>query len=235
MICHHYKCIFVHIPKNAGQSVEHVFLNLIGLNWRTRAPLLLRYNDNPDLGPERLAHLTAEQYVSCKHAPQDMFDEYFKFAFVRNPWDRMVSFYKYLGYDNKMEFNIFVKEHFIRKIQQRVWWFVRPQTDYIYKDEGHQLVDFIGRFESLQSDFDIVCQKIGLPATLLPRVNVSEKKGPGMTVESGLMKLFEEIKYVLNLRTIPSFNSYRDYYSQESIDLVAEFYKRDVQLLSYDF
>ncbi|WP_422127914.1 sulfotransferase family 2 domain-containing protein [Vibrio hannami] len=101
MISHHHKCIFVHIPKNAGQSVEHVFLNLLGLNWETRAPLLLRYNDKPELGPPRLAHLKANEYVRYNYLTQEMFDDYFKFAFVRNPWSRTVSMYKYLGYSKK--------------------------------------------------------------------------------------------------------------------------------------
>ena len=63
MISHHQKCVFVHIPKNAGQSIEHVFINLLELTWETRAPLLLRRNEHPELGPLRLAHLKAEEYV----------------------------------------------------------------------------------------------------------------------------------------------------------------------------
>ena len=103
MICHHYKCVFVHIPKNAGQSIEHVFLNLLNLTWETRAPLLLRCNDRLELGPPRLAHLKADEYVRYNYLTQEMFNDYFKFSFVRNPWSRIISIYKYLGFNKKCD------------------------------------------------------------------------------------------------------------------------------------
>ena len=59
MISHRHQCVFVHVPKTAGISIEHVFLAQYGLTWDERAPLLLRFNPDPALGPERLGHLTA--------------------------------------------------------------------------------------------------------------------------------------------------------------------------------
>src|SRR5437764_11835271 len=97
MISHKYRTIFVHIPKTGGQSVENVFLTLHGLTWETREPLLLRPNSDRNLGPSQLAHLRAKEYVACGHIDQENFDSYFKFAFVRNPWERIVSGYHYYG------------------------------------------------------------------------------------------------------------------------------------------
>jgi hypothetical protein len=77
MLCHHDRCIFVHVPKTAGQSIEHVFLDRVGLTWETRAPLLLRPNDQPRLGPPRLAHLKAREYVACKYVTPEQFAGYF--------------------------------------------------------------------------------------------------------------------------------------------------------------
>jgi len=57
MICAQYRCLFVHVPKTAGMSIDQVFLELVGLTWKTRAPLLLGGNDDPKLGPPRLEHL----------------------------------------------------------------------------------------------------------------------------------------------------------------------------------
>ena len=233
MICHHTKCIFVHIPKNAGQSVEHVFLNLLGLTWETRAPLLLRYNDRPELGPPRLAHLKAEEYVRCKYVPQEMYDAYFKFTFVRNPWSRMVSIYKYSRYFERQEFKRFLTGVFKNKFWHEKRWFMGPQTDFIYSNDDTLLVDFVGRFEQLQSDFNQVCDRIGLPPTEVPHVNLSENTKPQPSLVP--KKLAKYLMYAAMKRNVPKFKRYHDYYDQESKELVAELYKRDIDLLGYEF
>ena len=54
VISHEHRCVFVHIPKCAGQSIETVFLEDLGLDWSNRSILLLRPNECPDIGPPRL-------------------------------------------------------------------------------------------------------------------------------------------------------------------------------------
>ena len=97
-----------------GPEHRDVLPGRIGLEWETRAPLLLRLNDVPALGPPRLAHLKAHEYVEKKWMTPAQFDEYFKFAFVRNPWDRIASFYRFLGFDRRCSFSRFVIEAFAR-------------------------------------------------------------------------------------------------------------------------
>lgn len=233
MISHHHKCIFIHIPKNAGQSVEHAFLEMLGLSWDLRAPLLLRFNDRPELGPPRLAHLKASEYVRYNYLTQDMFDRYFKFAFVRNPWSRIVSIYKYSGYNKKLDFKTFLLGPFKDKLYDENRWFVGPQADFIYGDNGRLLVDYVGRFEDLQNGFDSVCKSIGVPSTRLPHVNQSKNidQTPGKSYRSKLQRLLHARK----LGTISGYKNWRDYYCKESIDCVSRLYEKDVELFEYNF
>ena len=235
MISHHHKCIFVHIPKNAGQSIEHVFLNLLNLDWETRAPLLLRYNDRAELGPPRLAHLRAQEYVSYRYLSQELFEEYFKFTFVRNPWSRMVSIYKYLKFNQKYEFKSFLKNAFKNKVWRDDYWFVRPQSDFVCTEDGKLLVDFVGKFETLQEDFNDICTKIALAPIKIPHVNKSNVK-PKPSLHP--IRFIEYVNYQIsqiNLKQIPTFKKYQDYYDHESIEIVAELYKRDIELFGYKF
>ena len=230
MISHHHKAVFVHLPKNAGQSVEHVFLNLLDLTWETRAPLLLRRNDQPELGPPRLAHLKAHEYVKCKYMTQEMFDTYFKFAVVRNPWSRTVSMYKYLGYSHKCDFKTFITGVFKDSIFIEKHWFVGPQSDYVYADD-ELLVDLIIRFEELQKGFDQVCKKIQLPETKLPHVNESKKTKPAFNPRPA--ELLKNTYYQIKQKSIPRYKQYRDYYDQECIDLVGQLYQSDIIHFNY--
>lgn len=234
MICHHYKCIFIHIPKNAGQSIENVFLKLLGLTWETRAPLLLRENDNENLGPPRLAHLRAEEYLNYKYISEDLFDNYFKFTFVRNPWSRMISFYKYLGYSKKMDFKTFLVKHFETKIFKEKYWFVRPQVEYIYSSSGDLLVDFVGRFENLNEDFDKVCKRLSINNVKLPYINSSNNKIDKHKTYSieNLLKSFKSKKIVKN-NTI--CDSYQYFYDAETSAIVEGLYKKDIDVFGYTF
>lgn len=233
MICHHYKCLFVHIPKNAGQSIENVFLNLLDLKWETRAPLLLRHNDRPELGPPRLAHLKADEYVRFKYLSQEMFDDYFKFAFVRNPWSRMVSFYNYLGFNKKCDFKTFLVKEFKNRIFKDRFWFVGPQSDFLYSADGKLLVNYIGRFEDLQNGFDYVCKEINLPQTALPHVNKSKNSH---TLSSfNPKKVARNLLYRCKEKKISSYANYQDYYDIESKNCVADLYQKDIELFNYNF
>ena len=225
----------MHIPKNAGQSIEHVFVDLLDLKWRTRAPLLLRYNDRPELGPRGLDHMKAEDYVHFKYLTQEMFDEYFKFAFVRNPWSRTVSFYKYMKYSEKCDFKSYLFGEFKNSIFGNRRWYVGPQSDYIYSDDRKLLVDYVGRFEDLQNGFDSVCKEIGIPLTQLPHVNVSKSNSSSQVLSSNPKKMINNLMRIYKSRNIPNYKNYQEYYDKDSIDFVAKLYQKDIELFGYDF
>lgn len=230
MISDKYKCIFVHIPKVAGQSIEHVFLDLHGLTWDTREPLLLRLNNDPEQGPPRLGHLKASEYVSCGHISQVRFDSYFKFAFIRNPWSRLISFYKYLGYAERLTFSEFIYGEFMEKEWEANRWFVGPQYDYIFDEQGNQLVDYVGRFENLQKDFDYVCTQISIPETRLPFVNPATKERGAFRLIKNLVKKYSPFHV-----HIEAYDHYSKYYNDDTLNLVSELYAKDIETFGFEF
>ncbi|HEY1961498.1 MAG TPA: sulfotransferase family 2 domain-containing protein [Rhizomicrobium sp.] len=208
MISHKYRTIFVHIPKTGGQSVENVFLALHGLTWETREPLLLRPNKDREIGPAQLAHLRAKEYVACGHIDQAAFDSYFKFAFVRNPWDRLVSGFHYYakrGEKAGVTFPQYVQRVCTRGYKTRAH--DRPLVDFLLDEDGRMLVDFVGRFENFADDFGKVCDRLQLGEQQLPHVN----KGGG------------------------SRKRYQEYYDDRLRDLVAQTFAADIQRFGYTF
>lgn len=219
MISHEHKTVFVHVPKVAGQSVEMVFLNLLGLSWEQRTVLVMRRNPDPARGPERLAHLLASEYVDLGYIDQADFDAYFKFAFVRNPWARLVSEFEYRSRERR-PFAEFVEAEFtdIDGYSDHSRHII-PQSEYLYDSEGGILVDFVGRFETIARDFRAVANKLQLGVDDLPRKNVS-----------GLSRLQKLLG-----RKPKEKKPYQDYYDARLRDRVGEFYQRDIERFGYSF
>jgi len=233
VICDEHRCIFIHIPKNAGQSIETVFLRLVNLTWATRARLLLRANADPKLGPPRLAHLKAHEYVECGHLAQEKFRSYLKFAFVRNPWDRMVSIYKYMGLRKGLSFKEFLTGEFRNDIWKKQFWFVGPQIDFVCDQGGELVVNFLGRFESLQADFRTVCERLGLAVSKLPHVNKS--KGQKLREALKPCELRRRLQMFCAAKNLKVCRCYEDYYDEESKEIVAELYAKDIIRFGYGF
>lgn len=233
MICPQQRCLFIHIPKTAGQSVEHVFLALNGLSWATREALLLRANDDPAMGPPRLAHLTAGDYLRYGYLTPEQFQTYFKFAFVRNPWARMVSLYRHLSYG--VAFRDFLMGEFRTRVWKEMYWFVRPQVEFIMSEDGDWLVDFVGRFENLQRDFDAICRQLGLPSTPLPHVNKAQDHAVKVRPSLHPRRLLRYLRKRRYRRPAPQFPHWRDYYDESTRSLVATLYAEDIHRFGYAF
>lgn len=208
MISHFHETIFIHVPKNAGQSIEQAFLADIGLSWRNRAPLLLRPKVDCDNDtPPRLAHLTGSQYVDLKYITPKMFSSYYKFGVCRNPWDRAFSLYKYLTNQSK-PFTRFVKEDYEIEIYKKRYWFSMSQAKFLLDESNKPVVDKIIRFEELSSGFEEVARKLRLKTTNLPHINKSKS----------LAKI-----------------DYREAYCEESKKIIADIYADDIELFDYSF
>ncbi|MFP4643774.1 MAG: sulfotransferase family 2 domain-containing protein, partial [Spirochaetales bacterium] len=98
--------------------------------------------------------------------PSEVWDSYFKFTFVRNPWDRMISFYHWrtANMSAPPSFTDFVgaihaDDHNAMLRYNAVGFDLTP----FYKINGKRCVDFVARFEHLQNDLYEVSRAIGLP------------------------------------------------------------------------
>ena len=206
MLLPEYSAIFVHIHKTAGQSMERVFLDsLHKTSVLDGSQYLLRPNNDPTKGHERLAHLTAEEYVKYKYVSKKEFESFYKFSLVRNPWARVFSFYKFRGFNGLIPFNRFVNEYLPLYFEKEHWFF-RLQADFIYNAKNELVVNYVGKFENLDQDFKKIASALTLEFTKLPREN-SSKKNTLLTKKSfNLWKKHPEI--ITKLRILKPTEDY---------------------------
>ena len=218
-------CLFVHIPKTAGQSVESAFLENAGLSWMDRSRFLLKKNNSIKKGPPRLAHLTATEYTALGYLDVDVFSSLFKFCFVRNPFQRLVSEYQYQH--SHIGFKKFVMEILPKLLtddydrNNGLNRHIMPQWKFIYDKKGKLLVDFVGRFENLQADFRVVTQKTMGKIVELPYRNASHHG-------------FRE-KWFSKIKPLQNKEHYSRHYDSESRNFVEEFYREDINFFGYEF
>ena len=210
MICRAFECIFVHIPKAAGRSVEMYFMNRLNLdreNEAHREQMLLNDNDDPARGTEKLSHLSAAEYVSCGHISKQDFDRYYKFSFVRNPWSRLVSEYRYRNFLSHKSFKDFVMNKLPNPGWDDKYRHVMSQTEMLYDNNGQLLVDFVGKFETLQQSFDRVCKQLGFAESRLPHINSSDKKS---------RELRRKARNILHRNKESGLHKYTEFYDIET-------------------
>lgn len=178
MICPKRKFIFIHIQKTAGRSVRyalrpHCYTKGQELT-RFFDPLRVRLGMQPSEFPKSRysklrGHPTAEEYVNVMG---DSFYDYFRFTFVRNPFDRLISFYNWLRRDGAIDAREGFAD-FVRRICQGE--LLLPQSDHIFDKSGQSLVNFIGYVERIEADFQTITSRLNLDLKL-PHVNKSARK-----------------------------------------------------------
>jgi hypothetical protein len=197
-------CLFIHIPKVAGNSI----MQSLGTNWEHHKDLAC-YLD--ELGAGKIESL-------------------FKFAFVRNPWERIFSEYNFQRKKSERPDTVRLflckEDGSVRTFPEWVrhalshpedhcsqHWGGRtsehihrlsPQFDWISID-NRIAVDFVGRLERLQEDFEKVCDQLDLPRHKLRRKNR---------------------KFHWN---------YKRYYDHETQKLVTDYYAKDIDAFGYQF
>jgi hypothetical protein len=234
MLCHQLKCIYVHIPKAAGTSVNWFFIKHLGIqdnNWRKI--LLLGKNQVPRKGPPSLSHLKASEYVQYGYLSEKEFSDYFKFSFVRNPWARLVSEYLHRGHPVRYSFKKWVFEKFPEKSWTDEYLHVIPQYEYLHDAKGTMLVNFVGKVERIDFAFRRLCSILGIPENELPHRNRS-------SIWAKVPRTFTGLKTFLRMivdanRRQNTFRRYQEYYDAETRDYVETLYRKDIVTFGYTF
>ena len=167
-----HKFVFVRITKTASTTIKR---------------MLEKYHSYKSLN---LRH-TKIQDIDIANS-----DNYFKFAFTRNPWDRFVSGMKY-AYDD-------VSKKKMIEILKKGSWVTEHQSAFVFH-KNKKVLDYIGKVENLQNDFGYVCDKIRIPKQKLPHKNKTEHK------------------------------HYTEYYDDETKEMVAKHFEKDIKLFNYKF
>ncbi len=185
MISIKHRIIFIHIPKCAGQSIENIFLRDLGLSWKERHPLLLRPRKANEKGPERLAHLYAEEYFKLGYIPKEKYDKFFKFSIIRNPVDRILSeinFQKIPKKNSKNIYGIESVEEYISKVIKLdkfsdLQRHISPQVKFLYDSETNKLlVDKVILFDELNNEVPKILQEKLNVFLEVPKINLSKNK-----------------------------------------------------------
>ena len=210
-----YNFLFVHIAKTGGTSVRAA---LNPLRWRDPyyVPIFLCSKLSKLTGhrigvkfPRHAKVIAAKEML-----PRELFDHLFKFAFVRNPWDLQISSYHHIRRErphllagiNDFEQFLRWKLDPARPYQYHIDTSIELQSDYLVDLNGKIIVDFIGKYEQLQEDFDEVCRRIGITSKTLPHKRKATDRG-----------------------------DYRQYYNDDTARLVADYFRRDIENFSYSF
>jgi hypothetical protein len=193
MISLKHKFLFIHIPKTGGTSLR---------TW------LYEILQDPSMQILK-KHVTAKQVENVIDRPE----RYFKFTFVRNPWDMLVSQYfkarhsdaylKNYGQDKR-------DWHWENSFERFVYRKPRPvplQMSRICTRDGKLLPDFLGRFERLEKDAHYILERIGvdIEPPPMPKINVSPH------------------------------HHYATYYNKSMRDHVAKVYADDIKEFGYEF
>ena len=192
LISYKKKFIFIHIYKNAGTSITTALTPFAMNKWqRGLGRVLSKFNISLATAQQYASHIRAFELID--EMGKDVFKSFFSFAIVRNPWDWQVSLYTYALKEPAHHQHDLIKNlgSFDKYIEWRVANEVRFQKDFIYSKDGEQLVDFIGRFERLEEDFQTICSRIGIAASL-PKLNVSNEQSYQHYYTDRTMKLVKD-------------------------------------------
>ncbi len=189
MICKKRKFIFIDITKTAGSSIRKAL---------SGSPRPKRHHSIRNI---------FESHKFCSTLTKDQIENYYKFTIVRNPYDRIVSFWRYMRVIKNKLHNISF-EDFLLKIEDgefsRRELCYTPMINWVIDNNDKIAVDFIGRFESLDKDFRKICEKINVKYRPLEKICSSGDREPCWA-----------------------------YYNERTKNIVDNMYKKDFEIFNY--
>lgn len=215
LISRSHRFVFIHVGKTGGMSMREVLKPYAEEpeRFRMRRPAR-RIGDRPNplytVWETLLLHAKAREVA--KELPDD-FGSFFKFAFVRNPWDLMVSLYHFIlreptapkhdqvkaagSFEGFLDWAIATEDPFPKGI-------TKLQGEMLTDAQGNLLMDYLGHYETLSEDFAYVCRTVGIDASL-PHLNRSKH------------------------------DDYRRYYNGRTRELVERHWAPDIEMFGYSF
>jgi hypothetical protein len=215
MISHKHRLIFLHIPRCAGSSIEHTICSYREHTYDWRVP---NYDILFGWCPRRkihLQHATAQQLLELELVSEKIWSEYFKFSYVRNPWDRALSDYLWMqnhtGIKDTFHNYILKRNKFALIMNNHQDMNFRgdhllAQHEYLVLENSIS-VDFIGRFETIADDWKKIQRKSDLDVPLTIYSNKSNKV----------------------------FEHYSHFYTSSRKRLIDIIYQKDMQFFNYFF
>jgi hypothetical protein len=216
ILSHSHRFLFFHIAKTGGMSVREALepFCVEPEKFVMRRPSKMigdRVNPLYKVWETLLLHAKASD--AKRELPPEIFDPYFKFVFVRNPWDWLVSMYHFVLREPEAARHDEVKA--LGTFDAYVEWAVSTpnpfpkgvsgvQSEMITDADGNMLVDYVGAYENLAADFAEVLTILGLQASL-PHVNQSVHR------------------------------EYQTYYNDRTRAIVAGHFQPDIELFGYSF
>ena len=222
-----YKFIFIKVPRTSSTTIENHFIHLLDLaNYVLdgRPDRLLAaeaWTDSDIKSPfhsfELKTHTNAKE--AKKLIPKNIWDNYYKCAFIRNPWDWVASqfcwnFWMGPKYRHRVpshgEFNGEGADQIIGLLRGNCanGEEIQNQHAFLHDEEGNLLVDFVGKFEDRNSGLKHILKTIGAPA---------ESAGGHL------------------LRTPNSDIDYQNFYTGEARRKVDKAFAKDITTLGYKF
>ena len=194
IVSHRHRFVFFAVPRTATHAIRAALASELGPDgWRQEA--LTERVALPVRALARIGHGHISVRQAAEHLPDDC-QGYFKFAFVRHPFDRFVSACAMLNRRNDSyagrERAFMRRALAVPRFRARI--LVQPQVSLLTDPTGEIDVDYIGRFETLQASFDSLCDRLGLTRRELSVRNATTSNAPvlGPEIESTLAEFYRE-------------------------------------------